>query len=158
MEADIFAARFAGIETDHQLPFRDAPDYPAVLAAAKLKFRTADDPLDLRHYDSAEVESAASGSGSPQFVVQIGLHNFCKSCGVGIAARYSFDFDQQGKSTGVKLLGLCQGREITQDIAGMGLATFHEFSGLVPQKPRGFSEPYLLLVPGLKECPAHLDF
>jgi hypothetical protein len=139
-------------------PFQTDPMYPMVLAAAERKFRTADDPLDLKHFDIAEVEaSAPSPSGGQQFVVQVGIHNFCLACGVGIAARYTLEFDAEGKFVAAKLAGMCQGRQVTQDVQGIGRATFHDFSGVKPGRS-GVTEPYLLEVPGLPTCPEHVAF
>jgi len=139
-------------------PFQSDPMYPIVLAAAERKFRNADDPLDLKHFDIAEVEASSPPSPSgQQFIVQVGIHNFCLACGVGIAERYALEFDAEGKFVTAKLAGMCQGRQVTQDVQGIGKASFHDFSG-VKSGRSGITEPYLLEVPGLMECPPHVTF
>ncbi len=139
-------------------PFDKDPMYPALLAAAQRKFAGADDPIDLKHFDIEQLESSATTpAGGQSFVVEVGIHNYCADCGVGVAASYAFDFDSNGKSTGVRLLGLCQGRQVTQDIQGFGKATFHEFSSVAAGKA-GVTEEDLLTVPGLSTCPEHLSF
>jgi hypothetical protein len=158
LEANLRAGKYPNIETDHQSPFRDAPEFAAVSAAAQVKFRNADDPLDLREYNDAMIESVSPQVTMPGFNVQVGISNFCKNCGIGVAARYSLKFDEKGKLTSMDLLGLCQGRQVTRDVSGGRPATYHEFSGLRANANGTYAEPYFLPVSGLKECPQHLDF
>jgi hypothetical protein len=158
LESVLRAAHYPNMETDHQSPFRDAPDFPAVLAAAQVKFRNADDPLDLREFNDAMVESVSPQVATPGFVVEVGISNFCKNCGIGVAARYSLQFDQKGQLTSMQLMGLCQGRLVSRDVGSGRAATYHEFSGLRANANGTYSEPYFLPVAGLKECPQHLDF
>ncbi len=139
-------------------PFEADTQYPVLLEAARIKFRNSDDPLDLKHFDIAELESvSALPSTEQQFIVQVGIHNFCYACGIGVAARYTFDFDAQGKFMGVKLLSLCQGRPVSTDVQGLGVFSIHDFSGVNPGRT-GVSEPYLLVVPSLAICPEHHAF
>ena len=158
MEADLRAGKYPNMETDHQSPFRDAPEFAAVQATAQVKFRNADDPLDLREFNDAMIESVSPQVATPGFVVQVGISNFCKNCGIGVAARYSLQFDENGKLSSMQLMGLCQGRLVTRDVTGGRPATFHEFAGLRANANGSYAEPYFLPVPGLKECPQHLDF
>jgi hypothetical protein len=140
--------------------FERDPMYARFFDLAKQKFQNADDPLLLRHFSIIELEGASnSPEGTQHFIAQIGIHNFCEACGVGVAARYAFDFDSQGKSAGVRFLGLCQGQLVTREVERLGKVSFHEFSG-VKQNPRGggISEPYLIVVPGLQTCPSHVEF
>jgi hypothetical protein len=106
---DLFAEVFPRRIDDDPWPFESDPMYPRLLDLAKQKFQNADDPLLLRHYNIIELEGAShSPEGSQHFIVQIGIHNFCEACGIGVAARYAFDFDALGKSTGVRLLSLAR--------------------------------------------------
>jgi hypothetical protein len=138
-------------------PFERDPMYPRLFDAAKLKFQNADDPLLLRHFNIAELESHANvQAGRQEFIVQIGIHNFCEACGVGVAARYSFIFEADGKLSESIFLSICQGRMVTRDVEGIGRVSFHEFS-IKKARAGGVEEPYLLTVPGLTACPAHIE-
>jgi hypothetical protein len=140
-------------------PFEQDPMYPRLFDAAKLKFQNADDPLLLRHFNIAELESHASvQSGRLEFIVQIGIHNFCEACGVGVAARYSFIFEPDGELLEPSFLSVCQARMVTRDVEGIGRVSFHEFSGIKRARTGGVEEPYLLTVAGLTTCPAHVEF
>ena len=155
-ELDLRNTALPDASQDGAAPFRADPSYPALLDAAKRKFANGDDPLKLMHFDNAMVESANIISrGVQEFVIQVGIHNFCDSCGVGVAARYAFDFDVANNFAGAKLLGLCQGRTATQTIEGFGKVPLHDFSGVAAGKA-GVSEPYLLTVSSLSQCPAHV--
>ncbi len=154
-ENDLRNAALPAPAQDGAAPFKNDPAYPALLEAAKRKFSNADDPLDLRHFDNAELESANILSrGVQEFVIQVGVHNFCEACGVGVAARYAFDFDVASNFSGARLLGLCQGRQVTENVEGFGKVTVHDFSGIAAGKA-GVSEPYLLTVPSLPQCRPH---
>lgn len=159
--SDLFDNAFPRQDDRGPWPFERDPLYPRLLAAAEQKFRNADEPLLLRHFNLAELEShTEAAAGRQVFVVQIGIHNFCEACGVGVAARYSLAFDGNGHLAEAQFLSLCQGREVTRNIEGIGSATFREFSGLkkAPERIGGIQEPYLLVVPGLVTCPAHVEF
>ena len=159
-EQDLFNRAFPQNPKDGTSPFKNDPMFPALFAAAEKKFLNADDPFDLQLFDDNLLESfSALGRGGEEFVVEAGIHNFCHDCGIGVAARFVFDFDANGHLTTIRLQGLCQGRQVTEDVAGIGRITFHDFSGIKVQPGgTGVSEPYRVTVPELAGCPNHLNF
>ena len=154
--ADLFAAKYPQADTDHQSPFRGDPKFDALQSLAK-SHPGQGGVVDLRHYDDAQFETALQMATAPKFIVEIGLSNGCRTCGTGVAARYTFSFDLRGNLTETTFQGLCQGRRVTKTLAGR-MTTYHEFASVYGNASGGFDEPYLLTVPGLSECPAHLDF
>jgi hypothetical protein len=163
LPASMFSEAFPPASRGASWPFEEDRMYPQLLSLARQKFIGADDPLELRHFEILMVEHPAGGAlgtgakDATRFVVQIGIHNFCEACGVGVAARYSFQFDNEGRHVGVELLDLCQGPLVTERVEGHGELTFHRFSGLQVGRT-GANEPYLLRVPGLETCPNPVTF
>jgi hypothetical protein len=152
--ADLFAAKYPAAATDHASPFRGDAKYQALVSAVQAK--TPGTNPDLRHYTDAQIETAQQMATAPRFIIELGIANGCMTCGTGVAARYSFTFDLKGKLTETSFLGLCQGRAVTRNTIA-GPITLHEFA-TQNGTATGLTEPYRVVVPGLMECPPHLDF
>ncbi len=128
--------------------------YAELVAAKTTPSNTVTTSLTFWLGDERLEAASKRGADGQRLVFQLGLHDICRACGVGVAAPLAFPPDAGGRLKTTTLLDFCQGRLRTEQILGKQ-TTFHDFAGLRPGESEGSSvtEPYLITIPKLQTCP-----
>ena len=121
------------------------PLYETLLAALPSTSTPSVDTVPFASEEQRLESIAMLPSGDEEVVIQVGVHQGCFNCGTGIAERYAFDFAPDGRLSGVKLLGLCEGGRVTGGAAPDGRSyVMQEYGGT-----------QFFHLAGAPMCPAH---